>query len=139
MAHRFQLLVDSIVDYAIYMIDPSGVIQSWNAGAERLKGYTASEIIGQSFSRLFTPEDLARGAPQHALLVAERVGRFESEGWRLRKDGTRFWALAVIDAIREKDGTLLGFAKITRDMTEREAARRELVDSEERFRQLVNS
>lgn len=139
MAHRFQLLVNSIVDYAIYMIDPDGVIQSWNAGAERLKGYTASEIIGQPFSRFFTPEDLARGVPQQALKVAEKVGRYESEGWRLRKDGTRFWALAVIDAIRENDGTLLGFAKITRDMTEREIARRELVESEERFRQLVNS
>jgi PAS domain S-box-containing protein len=138
-AHRLQLLIDSVVDYAIYMIDLDGIVLSWNAGAQRLKGYAPSEIIGKPFAQFFTPEDRERELPANALRIAAKVGRFESEGWRLRKDGTRFWALAVLDAVRDDSGKLIGFAKITRDMTEREMARQHLVESEERFRRLVNA
>lgn len=134
---RFQILVEAITDYAIYMLDISGNIISWNTGAQRFKGYQAKEIIGQNFSRFFTEEDQASGLPKHALAVAEKEGRFESEGWRIRKDGTRFWANAVIDAIRASDGRLLGFAKVTRDITERQAAEEALRQSEQQFRLLV--
>ena len=116
---RYRLLIDAITDYAIYMLDPSGLITSWNPGARRLKGYSSAEIIGQHFERFYTPEDRATGLPRRALAAAEREGRFESEGWRVRKDGTRFWASVVVDAIRADDGSLVGFAKITRDITER--------------------
>src|SRR5215475_7316814 len=95
----FRLLVEAVTDYAIYMLDPQGRIVTWNAGIERLKGYRADDILGRHVSMFFTPEDRAAGLPAHALATAARVGRFENEGWRLRKDGTRFWALAVIDTI----------------------------------------
>jgi PAS domain S-box-containing protein len=136
---RFELLVRSITDYAIYMLDPDGRISSWNAGAERIKGYPADEILGEHFSRFFTPEDQAAKLPQRILAEARRVGRFESQGWRVRKDGTRFWANAVVDAIRDESGDLLGFAKITRDLTESKRARETLVESEGRFRMLVDA
>lgn len=116
---RFHLLVDSVIDYAIFMLDPNGVVMSWNRGARRIKGYSADEIIGKHFSVFYTPEDLARDHPAEELEVAKREGRFEEEGWRVRKDGTRFWANVVITALRDEDGTLTGFAKVTRDMTER--------------------
>src|SRR6185312_11746122 len=138
-ARQFELLVKAITDYAIYMLNPSGIITSWNAGAERAKGYTEAEIIGQHFSRFFTLEDQAAGKPNLALETARETGRFEDEGWRIRKDGTRFWALSVLDAIRDADGRLVGFAKITRDMTERRIAQLTLAESEQRFRLLVTS
>ncbi|MGO4387166.1 PAS domain S-box protein [Microvirga sp. 2YAF29] len=134
---RFQLLVDSVTDYAIYMLDPIGIIASWNSGAQRFKGYVESEILGQHFSRFYPEEDRAAGMPQRALDTAYREGKFEAEGWRIRKDGTRFWAHVVIDPIIDSKGNLLGFAKITRDLTERRKAERELKESEERFRLLV--
>jgi PAS domain S-box-containing protein len=137
--NRFELLVQSVIDYAIYMLDPTGKVTSWNAGAQRFKGYEADEIIGEHFSRFYTPEDLAKGIPKLALETAEREGRFEAEGWRVRKDGTRFWANVVIDAIRDPTGKLVGFAKVTRDLTDRRAAEEELRRSEERFRLLVES
>ena len=136
---RYQLLVNAITDYAIYMLDPAGIVTSWNAGAERIKGYLADEIIGEHFSRFYTEEDRAAGAPERALAVAAEVGRFESEGWRLRKDGARFWAHVIIDPIRGDDGALLGFAKITRDLSERKEAEEALRLSEEHFRLLVQS
>jgi PAS domain S-box-containing protein len=137
--NRFEMLVQSVTDYAIYMLDPSGVIASWNAGAERFKGYTADEIIGQHFSKFYTEEDLQKGIPATGLRTAAEQGRFEAEGWRLRKDGTRFWANVVIDPIRDPSGELVGFAKITRDLTARRAAEEELRRSEERFRFLLQS
>ncbi|MEA3060278.1 MAG: hypothetical protein QOJ94_59 [Sphingomonadales bacterium] len=130
---RFRLLVESVADYAIYMLDPKGIVSSWNLGAQRFKGYAADEIIGQHFSRFYTPEDRAIDFPAYALGTAEREGRFEAEGWRMRKDGTRFWAHVVIDAIRNDDGKLLGFAKITRDLTERREAQRQLEQAREAF------
>ncbi|BDA85270.1 histidine kinase [Aureimonas sp. SA4125] len=136
-ASRYQLLVEAVTDYAIYMLDPSGVVASWNAGAQRFKGYADFEIIGEHFSRFYLPEERASGVPQRALDTAASVGRFEAEGWRLRKDGGRFWAHVVIDAIRSPDGKLLGFAKITRDLTERKIAEEALQQSEQQFRLLV--
>ncbi|HEX8514168.1 MAG TPA: ATP-binding protein, partial [Allosphingosinicella sp.] len=120
-------------DYAIYMLDPTGQISSWNAGAQRFKGYDADEIIGEHFSRFYTEEDRAAGIPATALWKAEHEGRFEAEGWRLRKDGTRFWANVVIDPIRTPYGRLIGFAKITRDLTERKQAQEELLRTREAF------
>src|SRR5579871_4550506 len=115
---KLQRLIDSVRDYAIYMIDLDGRVASWNSGAQRLKGYSAEEIVGEPFARLFTPEDQATELPQRALRIAAETGRFESEGWRVRRDGSRFWALAVLDAIRDEQANLIGFAKVTRDMTE---------------------
>jgi PAS domain S-box-containing protein len=136
-AERYRLLVDAITDYAIYMLDPSGVVTSWNAGAQRFKGYTRDEIIGQHFSRFYSPEDVARGLPARALEISAREGKFESEGWRVRRDGTQFWAHVIIDPIRAADGTISGFAKVTRDLTERKKADLALRQSEEQFRLLV--
>ena len=115
----FRVLVEGVIDYAIFMLDPDGVVISWNAGAERIKGYRSEEIIGRHFSQFYTEEDLSRGVPTSALRTATQTGKFESEGWRVRKDGTQFWASIVIDAIRDKNGSLIGFAKVTRDMTEK--------------------
>ena len=137
-ASRFEMLVQSVTDYAIYMLDPTGKVTSWNAGAKRFKGYEADEIIGEHFSRFYTPEE-RDVIPKIALETAEREGRFEAEGWRVRKDGTRFWANVVIDPIRDPEGKLVGFAKVTRDLTERRAAEEELRRSEERFRLLIQS
>jgi len=137
--NRFELLVQSVTDYAIYMLDPAGHVTSWNAGARRFKGYDAAEIIGQHFSRFYTPEERALEIPRLALETARRDGRFEAESWRVRKDGTRFWANVVIDPVRDNRGELIGFAKVTRDLTEQRAAEEELRRSEERFRLLVHS
>jgi PAS domain S-box-containing protein len=134
---RFRMLVEGVVDYAICMLDPSGVIINWNTGAERLKGYTADEIIGQHFSTFYTKEDCAKGLPARVLEAAAREGCYEAEGWRVRKDGSRFWASVVVDAIRNQEGQLAGFAKVTRDITERQAALQALRESERQFRMLV--
>ncbi|PMS35899.1 PAS domain S-box-containing protein [Trinickia symbiotica] len=123
---RFRLLVQGVTDYAIFMLSPEGYITNWNPGARRIKGYTAEEIIGSHFSRFYTPEDRAAGVPQRGLATAAREGRFEAEGWRVRRDGSRFFAHVIIDAIRNEDGALLGFAKVTRDITERRKAAEQL-------------
>jgi len=116
---RHRLLIDAVRDYAIFMLDPSGRITSWNPGAQRIKGYTPDEIIGQHFSTFYTPDDIAANKPARELQLASTAGRVEDEGWRVRRDGSRFWANVVISAVRNESGTLLGFAKVTRDMTER--------------------
>ncbi len=134
--HR--LLVDSVQDYAIFALDPEGYILSWNAGAARIKGYTAAEAVGQHFSIFYPRELVAEGFPEFELRTAANTGRFEDEGWRIRKDGSRFWANVVITALRGPDGALLGFGKVTRDLTERREAEEALRDSEERFRLLVD-
>jgi PAS domain S-box-containing protein len=134
---RYKLLIDSVTDYAIYMLGPTGEVVSWNPGAKRFKGYEAHEIIGQHFSRFYTEEDRAVDLPQRALATAAQEGRFEKEGWRLRKDGTRFWCHVVIDPIRAPGGELLGFAKVTRDLTEQRLAQETLRQSQEQFRLLV--
>ena len=121
-SERLQQFISSVTDYAIYMLTPEGNVASWNAGAQRFKGYTADEIIGQHFSVFYTDEDRATRLPWRALQIAQDTGKFEAEGWRRRKDGTRVWASVVIDPIRDKDGTLLGFAKITRDITDKKEA-----------------
>jgi PAS domain S-box-containing protein len=134
---RYRILVEAITDYAVYMLDPSGVITSWNAGAQRFKGYTPQEIIGQHFSRFYTEGDRARDLPARALSISAREGKFESEGWRVRKDGTQFWAHVIIDPIRDPQGELTGFAKVTRDLTERRETQEALRRSEEQLRLLV--
>jgi PAS domain S-box-containing protein len=134
---RYRLIVDSVTDYAIYMLDPAGIVSSWNPGAQRFKGYERKEILGQHFSRFYTDEDRASGLPERALKTAATEGRFEHEGWRVRKDGTRFWAHVIIDPIRDPSGQLLGYAKVTRDLSERKVAEEALRRSEERFKLLV--
>ena len=123
---QFRLLVQGVTDYAIYMLDPTGRIASWNAGGERIKGYSSDEIIGEHFSRFYTDEDRNRGEPAYALETARTQGRYEKEGWRVRRDGTRFWANVIIDPVYDDDGELIGFAKITRDVTERRDRQRAL-------------
>jgi PAS domain S-box-containing protein len=136
IANAYELLIQAVVDYAIYMLDVEGRVTTWNPGAERIKGYTAAEIIGQHFSRFYTDEERAAGMPDKVLRIAAETGRFSAEAWRRRKDGTRFWAMVVVDSIRQ-DGKLIGFAKITRDMTEQRAAQLAALESERRFRLLV--
>ena len=130
---RYELLVSAVVDYAIYMLDPDGRVASWNAGAEKIKGYTSAEVLGQHFSRFYTAEDQADGRPGRALRIAAETGRFEDEAWRIRKDGSRFWALVAIDAIRDEDGSLIGFAKITRDISDRRDAQLKLEEAREQL------
>ena len=130
---RFRILVQGVTDYAIYLLDPDGRVTNWNAGAERIKGYSPDDIIGEHFSRFYTPEDFDAGVPQRALITAREAGRYEADGWRVRKDGTRFWASVVIDAIRDEQGELIGFAKITRDMTEKRETQRRLEESREQL------
>ena len=115
----FRLLVEGVRDYAIFMLDPEGRVTIWNAGAERMKGYEAGEIIGEHFSAFYTEEDLRRGHPEEELRIAVSQGRYQEEGWRVRKDGTRFWANVLITALRDDEGRLRGFSKVTRDITER--------------------
>jgi PAS domain S-box-containing protein len=119
---RYRLLIEAVTDYAIYLLDPSGIVTTWNPGAQRFKGYRADEIIGEHFSRFYSTEDRENGLPTRALETAKREGKFEAEGWRIRKDGSRFWAYVIIDPIRSPSGEIVGFAKITRDLTERKEA-----------------
>src|SRR5258707_3468189 len=134
---RFRLLVEGVIDYAIYMLDPDGIITNWNAGARRIKGYEAEEVIGRHFKMFYLPEDREAGVAARSIATAREKGKFEAEGWRLRKDGTKFLASVVIDAIYE-DGELIGFAKITRDITDRNKSAEALKESERHFRLLVN-
>ena len=133
----YRLLVESISDYAIYMLDPQGNVVSWNAGASRFKGYAAKEVLGTHFSRFYRPADRERGLPARALRHAMDEGRFEDEGWHVRKDGSEFWAHVIIDPIHDRNGVLIGFAKITRDLTERRQAEEQLRKAEQQFRLLV--
>jgi PAS domain S-box-containing protein len=137
IAELHRLLVDSVRDYAIFALDPAGHVLSWNAGARRFKGYEASEIIGKHFSIFYPRELVEQGFPDYELRVASETGRFEDEGWRIRKDGSRFWANVVITALRDERGVLRGFGKVTRDLTTRREAEEALRESEERFRLLV--
>src|ERR1041384_561670 len=132
---RYRLMIDAITDYAIITLDPDGVIQTWSRGAQNLKQYRESEIIGRHFLVFYPPEDTQRGKPQAELATAAATGRFEDEGWRVKKDGTRFWANVVITAQRDGNGKLTGFSKVTRDLSERKQAD----DLQERFRQVVNA
>jgi PAS domain S-box-containing protein len=134
---RFKLLVEGVREYAIFMLDPGGHVLTWNAGAERFKGYRAHDIIGQHFSRFYPQEALDRGLPAQELRIASETGAFEDEGWRVRKDGSLFWANVVITAMRDAQGELVGFSKITRDLTQRRAHEEDLRRSEERFRLLI--
>jgi PAS domain S-box-containing protein len=134
---RFRLLVEGVIDYAIYMLDPTGLVTNWNAGAKRIKGYEAADVVGRHFGMFYLPDDREAGMPARSLNTAREKGKFEAEGWRLRKDGTKFLASVVIDAIYE-DGQLIGFAKITRDITERNKTAEALKESEKHFRLLIN-
>jgi hypothetical protein len=134
---RFRALIEGVQDYAIFMLDSTGRVTTWNTGAEKLKGYSAEDIIGSHFSRFYPPDAIERGWPDHELRLAEMDGRFEDEGWRIRKDGSRFWASVVITALRDAEGALIGFSKITRDLTERKQVERRLADSEEQLRLLL--
>lgn len=127
---RFRMLVEGVTDYAIFMLDPAGTVVNWNPGAERIKGYSPNEIIGQHFSRFYTDRDRESGGPQRAIETAARTGKYEAEGWRVRKDGSEFWASVVINAIRDRQGSVVGFAKVTRDLTERRAAEEHLRQSQ---------
>src|SRR3954466_13495855 len=127
------MLVETVADYAIFALDPNGYVVSWNPGAQRFKGYTAPEIIGKHFSVFYPPEDLAVNKPQIELEIAAEVGRLEDEGWRVRKDGTQFWANVIITALRGADGELVGFAKVTRDLTQRRAAELQAVEDARRI------
>jgi PAS domain S-box-containing protein len=138
-ATLLRLLIDRVVDYAMFVLSPKGIVLSWNDGARRLKGYTPREIIGHSFEEFYTPEDRAAGKPLRLLNKARTEGRIEDEGWRVRKDGTRFWADVIITALRDDDGRLVGFAKVTRDLTDRRATEERLRQSEQRFRTLVDT
>ena len=138
-ANVFRLLVESTTDYAIIMLDADGNVASWNAGAARIKGYRADEIIGQHFSVFYPPDAIERNWPATELEIATREGRFEEEGWRLRKDGTRFWANVVITPLRDESGKLVGFGKVSRDLTERRRAEQQLRESEERLRLIIDS
>ena len=129
VAEQFRILVQGVVDYALYLISPDGYVSTWNAGAERIKGYSAEEIVGKHFSVFYAPEEREAGVPAYALQMARKAGRYEKEGWRLRKDGTRFMASVIIDAIYDEDGKLIGFAKITRDITEKVRAAQELEET----------
>ena len=130
---RFRILVQGVTDYAIYMLDPEGRVTNWNVGAQRIKGYSPEEIVGEHFSRFYTPEDFEAGVPARALDTARKTGRYEAEGWRVRKDGTRFWASVVIDAVKDEDGELIGFAKVTRDMSEKRETQLRLEESREQL------
>ena len=132
-------VTDSIGDYAVFLLDPAGIVLSWNPGAARIKGYAAAEIIGESFARFYSPEDRAAGHPHELLACAARAGRVEEEGWRIRKDGSRFWADVVISAIRGSGGSVQGFVKVTRDLTERRRAEETLRQNEERMRLMIGS
>jgi PAS domain S-box-containing protein len=130
----YRLLVDAALDYAIFLIDKEGKIQTWNRGAERLKGYSASEVIGKSFKIFYTPEDLNRHHPERELEIAGEDGRYEEEGWRIKKDGSRFWANVIITKLVDESGVFIGFSKITRDLTERKNAEEKLKKAEEELR-----
>ncbi len=132
---HFGLLVDAVVDYAIYMLDPDGIVSSWNSGAERIKGYRAEEIIGRHFSQFYTPEDREAGVPWRALAQAAAGTPYEAEGWRVRRDGSRFWAMVALSAIRDEKGALIGFAKVTRDIAERRQAQESLRRAQDRLAQ----
>src|SRR2546425_1699364 len=135
----FRLLVEGIQDFAIFMLDGGGRVATWNTGAERIKGYWAEEIVGQHFSRFYPPEAVAEGKPARLLALAARDGRVEDEGWRIRKDGSRFWADVIITALRDSEGAVIGFAKVTRDLTARKEAQDALHRSEQTFQLLVES
>src|SRR5688572_26020315 len=137
LADPFGQLVHGVQDYAIFLLDREGRIVSWNRGAERLKGYAAAEIIGRHFSVFYPQEAIERRWPEQELKIAQEIGRLEDEGWRLRKDGSRFWADVIITAMRDATGALRGFSKVTRDLTERRRQEETLRQSEERFRVMV--
>ena len=136
-AALFKLMAQQVRDYGLFLLDPGGRIISWNTGAHLIKGYEADEIVGRHFSVFYTPDAVARGWPEHELDVAAREGRFEDEGFRVRKDGSRFWANVIITALRDEGGRLVAFSKITRDLTERRRQEDALRQSEERFRLLI--